>query len=649
MHTRCPRWIACAVFLVAVLWLPGFGPAGGRLAVAQPGERQLEADANLFGHYLTELFTQIGGTTRGEVSSFINQLQLYDVEGEIDRLVGNPWELSDSTNYKLSLAPQHVAYPVYDRLIAQMTRLDEIRSRRIQNLTVDALPLIAVDLNADALPLITDDLVVLSSERSGPQLLSSAVHTLDGREMVDLAVFGLAQQPFFPQTEDQWQASKHSLATHRAELAFTVLGLGALFEAGALSNSGTIKRWREDRYQLGWYGAFSHLGYHLQPNLRGGLTADMPGLELSAGLLEQVRPAAGSIQRAAEVAVRESWLNRFTAASGWNSFVQLALRQVLAKTGGYQGENFTGRAGLFIKRPQPFHLRFITLRASFETESNLNDTIRFAVGVGVDYSKTGLSTVLQSSRMLATHDSGQIMEMRTGLFVAGTMESPAQYTIDALVAQTSALRDAWETWQAAEKQRAASLARLGILTPEASTRAPVLEQLSRQSAEAESRRAGMAVALADYLEARRRAYNLERWPTTTGDLHGPIDGAILQSAANAVFARLTELGAFLDQSTAPLSELRDQLLEIRLRYENMQALNLREQADAAQAELADLDGRWRQESEAVANGLHLYEHYLACARRIVSVGGALASRRFSPPLAVHTERRLLALVAQPIL
>ena len=637
MHTRYARRIACAVFLVAVLWLPGFGPAGGRPTLAQPGQKQLESEFNFFGHYLTELFTQAGQKTRGEVSSFINRLQLFDVEGEIDRLVGNPWELSDSTTYKLSLAPQHVAYPVYDRLIAQMTRLDEIRSRRIQNLTVDALPLISVDLD------------ILSGERNGSQLLSSAVHTLDGRELVDLAVFGLAQQPFFPQTEDQWQARKHDLATHKAELALAVMGLGALFEAGALSNSGTIKRWREGNYRLGWYGAFSHLGYHLQPDLRGGLTANLPGLEVSAGLLEQVRPSADSIQRAFEVALRESWLNRLTAASGWDSFAMLAARQVLAKAGGYRGEDFTGRAGLFIKRPHPFHLRFITLRASFETESNLNDTLRFAVGVGVDYAKTGLSTVLQSSRMMATHDSDQVMEMRTGLFVAGTMESPAQYMLDVLVARTSALREAWENWQAAERQRTASLARLGILASGAAARAPLLERLSRQIAEAESRRATLAMALADYLEARRRAYNLERWPTSPGDLHGPIDGAILQSAASAVFARLADLGEFLDQSTAPLSALRERLLEVRLRYENLQGLNVREQADAAQAELADLDGRWRQESEAVADGLHLYAHYLACARRILGAGGALVARRFSPPLSARSERRLLALVAQPML
>jgi hypothetical protein len=648
IHMRYARGVACAVFLVAALWLPGFGPAGGRPALAQPGQKQLESDFSLFGRYLTDLFTQVGDKTRGEVFSFINKLQFFDVEGEIDRLVGNPWELSDSTSYKLSLASQHVAYPVYDRLLAQMTRLDEIRTRRIQNLTVDALPLIAVDLNATALPLMLGDALILSDQRSGSQIVNSILHYFDGREILDLAVFGLAQQPFFPQTEEQWQARKHSLAAHKGELALTVMGLGALFEAGALSNSGTIKRWRDDNYRLGWYGAFSRLGYHLQPDLRGGFTANLPGVELSAGLLEEIRPSTGSIQRAVEVALRESWLNRFTAANGWDSFAVLAAREVLATGENYQGEDFTGRIGLYFKRNRPFHLRFVTLRASFETESNLNDSLRFAAAVGVDYGKTGLSTVLQSSRMLATHDSGQVVETRTGLFLAGTMESPGRYYLDIMTAQGSALREAWEAWQAADKQRASALARMGILAQGSVAGSPVLEQLRRQTAEAESRRASLAVALADYLEARRHTYNLQRWPNGAGDLHGPIDGAILQSAASAIFTRLTELGAFLDQSTTPLSDLRERLLDVRLRYENLQTRSVRDEAAALQAELGDLDARWRQESEAVSEGLHQYAHYLACARRIVAEGGALAAALFSPPLSMRTQRKLLVLVAQPI-
>ena len=634
---RYARRLACAVFMVALFWLPGLVPAGGRAALAQPAANQPESNSSLFGRYLTDLFTQVGTKTRGQIFSFINNLQLFDVEGEIDRLVGNPWELSDSTTYKLSLASQHVAFPVYDNLVAQMTRLDEVRARRIQSLSVDALPLIAVNLN------------ILSDQRSGPQMLNSAVSYFNGRELLDLGVFGLAQQPFFPQTDEQWQMRKHDLAMHRAELALAVLGLGALFEAGAASNSGTIKAWRENNYRLGWYGGFFHLGYHLQPNFRGGLTVNLPGLELSAGLLEQIRPSAGSVPRAVEVALRESWLNRFTAATGWDSFVILAVRQVLATAGEYQGENFTGRVGLFLKRPQPFHLRFITLRASFETESNLNDTLRFATAVGVDYGKTGLSTVLQSSRMLAAYDSGQVMETRTGLFFAGTLESPAQYYLDIMVAQGWALREAWETWQVADKQRKAALARLGIVAHGSGASSPVLEQLRRQTAETESRLASVAVALADYLEARRHTYNLKRWPTRPGDLHGPIDGAVLQSAASAVFTRLKELSEFLDQSVAPLSDLRERLLEMRLDYDNLQGLGVRDESAGLRADLNALDERWRQESEAVAEGLRLYAHYLACARRIVAAGGALAADRFSPPLSTRTQRKLLSLVAQPML
>ena len=475
------------------------------------------------------------------------------------------------------------------------------------------------------------------------------MHYFDGRELIDLAVFGLAQQPFFPQTDEQWQARKHSLAAHKTELALGVMGLGALFEAGALSNSGTIKRWRDDNYRLGWYGAFSRLGYHLQPDLRGGLTANLPGVELSAGLLEEIRPSAGSVQRAIEVALRESWLNRLAAANGWDSFAVLAARQVLATGDNYQGESFTGRIGLYLKRPRPFHLRFITLRASFETESNLSDSLRFAGAVGVDYDKTGLSTVLQSSRMLAVRDSGPVMETRTGLFLAGTMESPGRYYLDVMAAQGSALREAWEIWQSADKQRTATLARLGILAQRSVGASSILEQLGRQTAEAESRRARLALALADFLEARRHTYNLQRWPTGSGDLHGPIDGAILQSAASTVFARLTELGTFLDQSTTPLSDLRERLLEVRLHYENLHGVSARDEAAALLGDLDDLDKRWRQESEAVAEGIRLYAHYLTCAHRIVAAGGALAAGRFSPPLSARTQRKLLALVAQPIL
>jgi hypothetical protein len=145
------------------------------------------------------------------VFSLLNKIELFNVEDEIDRLVGNPRELSDSTSYKLSLAPLHIAYPVFDQMVRQMTRLDDIRSRRIQNLTVDSLGLIAVDLD------------ILSDERSGGQLANSILHYFNAREFFDLGVFMLAQQPFFPDTEEGWNLRKRQIARQEGALALTAI------------------------------------------------------------------------------------------------------------------------------------------------------------------------------------------------------------------------------------------------------------------------------------------------------------------------------------------------------------------------------------------------------------------------------------------
>jgi hypothetical protein len=201
-----------------------------RPARAQFGQARLQNDFGDLLKILSDLTTQVGVKSRGELLDFFNKIELFNVESEIDRLVGNPWELSDSTSYKLSLAPLHVAYPVFDQMVAQMTRLDDIRSRRIQNLTVDSLGLISVNLD------------ILNGEQSGSQLAGSILHYFNAREFMDLGVFILAQQPYFPQTEEEWDARKHQIAQHQGMLAVGVAGLGALFEVGALNNSGTIKR-----------------------------------------------------------------------------------------------------------------------------------------------------------------------------------------------------------------------------------------------------------------------------------------------------------------------------------------------------------------------------------------------------------------------
>jgi len=609
-----------------------------RPAQAQSVQHRLQNDFGDLLRVLTELANQVGTKSRGELLSFFEKIELFNVESEIDRLVGNPWELSDSTSYKLSLAPLHVAYPVFDQQVQQMTRLDDIRSRRIQNLTVDSVGLITVNLD------------LLNGERKGGDLANALLHYFNAREFLDLGVFLLAQQPLFPQTENEWDERKHALATHQGMLALTVAGLGALFEVGALSNSGTIKRCHDDACRVGWYGGFSHLGYHLQPNLRGGLTARVPWLEFSAGLMQQVRPSVDSAGSVFEAAVRESWLRRYTRVTGWDSFAEAAVRRVLSVESRFQGESFTTRGGLFVKRENPFRWRYITLRSSTEVESDLTGSLRYAFGFGVDYTKTGLSAVLQSSRTNLANADGTAPEIRTGLFLAGTVESPEQYFVEAMQVGARMLREAWNRLVDSETERRQLEAELRVLTAGSASSGRLeylVGALRRAGANSEGHRVRMATLLGDYLERRRLVYSLKQWRRSPDDLYGPLDGEILESAAMAIFSRLTELSLFLRGAQDGLRELRDRHARI--------AENVLARADSQPAtrfraveELAEIDRVWRQSSESVSEGLRLYEHYLANVRRITSLASGLSLARHFEPLDQHVLRKLLTLVAQPL-
>jgi hypothetical protein len=584
---------------------------------------------------MSDLIAQIGTKSRGQVLDFFNRVELFNVEGEIDRLVGSPWELNDSTSYKLSLAPLHLAYPVFDKQVQQMTRLDDIRSRRIQNLTVDSVDLIPVNLD------------LLNGEQRGGQIANSILHYFNAREFLDLGVFLLAQQPYFPQTNEEWVIRKHQLADHQGALALTVAGLGALFEVGALNDSGTLHRCAMPSCSVGWYGGFSHLGYHFQPILRGGLTARLPALEMSAGLMEQVRVSSGNASSVFEMAVRESWLNRFTTVGGWDSFFEAAIRRVLSADSSYVGENFTARGGLFIKREQPFKWRYIVLRGSTEVESDLTGSLRYAMGFGIDYTRTGLSAVVQSSRTNFIHFGVESPETRTAFFIAGTVESPEEYYVEAMKVRARLLREQWELLIASEREKDDAEAQIRVLAGREgrTSLAPLFETVRTALAESEDHRAQMAVLLGDYLESRRIAYSLKQWKRSEDDLQGPLDGDLLEAIGRAVVQRLGELAAFLQGAEGRLSILRDRYGHAA---EEFQAAESSWARTLATLEMQEIDAVWRRESAPVSEALRLYNHYLASVHRVVGLAGGLMPVSLTAPLSSRTARKLTALVAQPL-
>jgi hypothetical protein len=376
----------------------------------------------------------------------------------------------------------------------------------------------------------------------------------------------------------------------------------------------------------------------------------VPWLELSGGLMEQVRPVPGVATTVFEAAARESWLSRYTSVAGWDSFVEAAARRVVSADDNYHGEGFTARGGVFVKRDRPFRLRHIVFRGSTEVESDLAGSLRYAFGVGIDYTRTGMSAVLQSSRTDRSDADGTTPEIKTALFVAGTVEPPDQYFVEAMQVEARLLREAWNYLVESEAERRQAEAELRLVATGASSSGrlePVVENLRRASAASEAHRLRVAALLVAYLERRRLVYAVKQWKRTPDDLYGPLDGEVLVAAAEAVVARLTELTVFLRGAQGTLEQLRQRGTRITETLDGVTAERAGREAVAAD-ELALLDQDWRRASDSVVEALQLYEQYLAVTRRIAGLAGGAIRATWFEPLDPRALRRLRTLMAQPL-
>jgi hypothetical protein len=594
------RSAALAVILVA-------GVAAGRPALAQtttPTPRNAntgegrDAAGELY-RLIGEILSSIG-STRGRLFDFFETIELWDAEAEIDRLVGSPWELHDSTDFKLRLLPLRLAYPTYGRLADQMTGLDDRRGLRIQNLGVD-------DVDDVAVPFQT------AEDLRPVDFANGLLGQFSVREFADLGVFALSHQPFFPQSDEGWQDLKHRLARSKVPLVGTVLGVGALFNAGAFSTSGSVAGSRRTLYGLGWYGGVRRVGRALQPQFRAGFTARSPGLEAALGVREQINPSSTDARRWAELAVREGWLTRVSRPSGWDAFFEGALRRMITVEPQYAGEQTTGRLGIFARHDGSPRMHYLVFRSSAELETDFLASARFVFGIGLEHPRSGLATLIQSSRTAQVQPDGtRVHELRTGLFVAGTVEPPNGFVIDAMNADARRVREEWDALVSAGDDQ--HLARL-------------------------------AEALATYLESRRRAYTILHWDRPANDLYGPLDGPLLVGARRLVGARFESLAATLE-------DLSRRIAASDHRAEDLRQLIERERDDAAmvaayRAELQANEKVRRAETERVGQTLVAYRQYRSALARIASTSPRPTEHNLDP-LPPQRLRRLVALATAPL-
>src|SRR6185369_16768872 len=89
---------------------------------------------------------------------------------------------------------------------------------------------------------------------------------------------------------------------------------------------------------------------HMRPYLRSGFSLETGGLQIAAGLADQIRPLPTEPDTAVELAMREGWLSQLIHPLGWDAFVEVALRRALQDPAGFTGKHTAARGGLFFKR-----------------------------------------------------------------------------------------------------------------------------------------------------------------------------------------------------------------------------------------------------------------------------------------------------------
>ena len=428
--------VAVAVLVVAL------AVAVARPAAAQTAQPVAEVNLSRIFAGIPAAFERVAARGYTELFRLLETLEVFRFEAEIDRFVGKPRDLNDTTSYKLSLLPFYIAYPIYPPLTAQMTRLDTVRANRIYTVTPSSVNL--VDLRLTPV-LFLDQFYGLGR---GDEVALSLVTNLSAREISDLGVFLLSQYPFFPQNDEDWARTKRRVARAAVPIALAALVTGAAYDAGSLAYSGPIVKRGKD-FELRYYGQFRSLGIHWHPYLRGGLTGRAFGFEAAAGLADQVNPTNTQPDQAVELALREGWLNQLVQPLGLDAFFEAAVKRSIGEPRGFVGDLTTARTGFFFKRDQAPLLPALAMRGSIEAESNLDRRLHLVGALGFEKPNSGITTVLQASLIPAPAGSGLPDNAQLNLFFVGSMEPLSQAFADDMSSLASQVREEFAGLEAA--------------------------------------------------------------------------------------------------------------------------------------------------------------------------------------------------------
>ncbi len=253
-------------------------------------------------------------------------LQLLKDEMDIDAAVGdNPWTLRTDTQGAIKFLPIKMQLGLAQFLTSRIGNI-LVQDR---NMRVDDKAGLAPQLNA------RNDLsadFVLSEEMSRDLVQSTVLdqlrRALSEEQMVDLAIFILSKQPFFPKENDWagWENVKKKIIYYDVYLILAVITMALMFDKGQIKVSGYLFKINGDQFRVGWYGGFKNLGAHLRsPEFKAGLKLKGELINVEAGVKKRLSPEE---QTAIELNIGSQIFSELIKPMGWASDGHLFINNI---------------------------------------------------------------------------------------------------------------------------------------------------------------------------------------------------------------------------------------------------------------------------------------------------------------------------------
>jgi hypothetical protein len=324
-------------------------------------------------------------------------------EDDIDRIVADPWTLNDSTRAKLEALPPRLRFQLYSTLAGHMGSLRYVPATGLPGSLYGGIRPLRLDF---------DDATKNDTLNDIGRSLETYFRP---EELVDLAIWGLSMQPFFPKTEGGWSALKTRLVHY--DLTLGLLGLAAFGAAneGRLDLGGWLYKTPQDNFRLGWYASGFKLGFEWRPFLTAGLQAATPGFDVALGWVEHPNARRPEEIRAVELVVREHLLSRLSRSTRWEVAAVGRFHYSVDHTDNAQ-KGFRADVQFYARRPALFEHSDVDFLAEGRLGSDFKQCHSADVSVGLEDQARAMAGALRL--MTAVTDLAPF-DFRVGVVLGG--------------------------------------------------------------------------------------------------------------------------------------------------------------------------------------------------------------------------------------